>query len=289
MSVDCDVVVVGAGYAGLIAARNLIEAGKSVVVLEAGSRVGGRAWSEKFPGTDTIVDWGAEWVLPAHHQALMAEAKRYGVLLEASSAVPLQRWQMNGNVFNASFTDMVEANSGVGHLLQRLEIAAADYAKNGVEPLESLATYLAKVAPQNAALVGAALFPLTGANPYDLSIAMVLNEIRFHGGSIAETIDPAEIARLEGGTGEIAKRIAAKLPEGTIRFGCAVDIVLDQGHRMSISGAFGHVTAHKVILALPLNILKNIAFAPPLPAPVKSLIHEGHAGRTAKFWALATG
>ncbi|MGL4404945.1 MAG: FAD-dependent oxidoreductase, partial [Notoacmeibacter sp.] len=74
MKTDCDVIVVGAGYAGLIAARNLIEAGKRVIILEAGSRVGGRCWSENYPGTDKIVDWGAEWVLPAHHHALMAEA-----------------------------------------------------------------------------------------------------------------------------------------------------------------------------------------------------------------------
>jgi monoamine oxidase len=155
--------------------------------------------------------------------------------------------------------------------------------------LETLAHTLADYAPRDAALVNAALFPLTGANPTDLGLAMVLNEIRFHDGTIAETIDPAEIARLQGGTGEIAKRIAAELPEGTIRFGCVVDMVVDQGHRMSTLGEFGHVTSQKVILALPLNILKNIAFAPPILAATKALITDGHAGSTAKFWALAKG
>jgi monoamine oxidase len=289
MSFDVDVVVVGAGYAGLIAARNLIEAGKSVVVLEAGSRVGGRAWSEIYPGTNEIVDWGAEWVLPSHHHALVAEAKRYGVELEPSGDTPLPRWQVDGAALNASYADMAAANSGVQNILRSLENTAAEYGKTGVEPLETLADTLADYAPRDVALVGAALYPLTGAHPKDLGLAMVLNEIRFHGGTIAETIDPAEIARLQGGTGEIAKRIAAQLPEGTIRFGCVVEMIVDQGHRMSTLGEFGYVTSQKVILALPLNILKNTAFAPPLPTEIETLISDGHAGRTAKFWALAKG
>jgi monoamine oxidase len=289
MSTVVNVVVVGAGYAGLIAARNLIEAGKSVVVLEASNRVGGRAWSEFYPGTEAIVDWGAEWVLPAHHHALMAEAARYGVALEPSGDTPLPRWQVNGAAFNASFADMVEGNTGVQRILRSFENTAAEYVKTGLEPLVTLADTLAGYAPRDAALVNAALFPLTGAHPKDLSLAMVLNEIRFHGGTIAETIDPAEIARLQGGTGEIANRIAAELPEGTIRFGSMVHGIADHGDNVVASGEFGSIKTQKVILALPLNILKNIAFTPPIPVATKALITDGHAGSTAKFWALAKG
>jgi monoamine oxidase len=43
---ECDVCVVGAGYAGLTAARRLRQNGKSVVVLEARDRVGGRIWTQ---------------------------------------------------------------------------------------------------------------------------------------------------------------------------------------------------------------------------------------------------
>ena len=50
-----DVCVVGAGYAGLTTALRLTQAGRSVVVLEARDRVGGRIWTEHLPGDATQV------------------------------------------------------------------------------------------------------------------------------------------------------------------------------------------------------------------------------------------
>jgi monoamine oxidase len=57
-----DVVVLGAGIAGLAAARKLAEAGLSVVLLEARSRIGGRIFTTRTPATDLPVELGAEFV-----------------------------------------------------------------------------------------------------------------------------------------------------------------------------------------------------------------------------------
>ena len=64
---DVDVVVVGAGLAGLAAARRLTSSGRSVVILEASDGVGGRMRSERVD--DVTVDRGFQLLNPAYPEA----------------------------------------------------------------------------------------------------------------------------------------------------------------------------------------------------------------------------
>jgi monoamine oxidase len=75
--VDVDVVVVGAGLAGLTAARDLRAGGASVVVLEARDRVGGRLLNEDI-GDGKVVEVGGQWIGPTQHR-LAALASELGV------------------------------------------------------------------------------------------------------------------------------------------------------------------------------------------------------------------
>jgi choline dehydrogenase-like flavoprotein len=75
--IDADVCVVGAGDAGLAAARRLARAGKSVVVLEARDRVGGRIWTYDLPD-GSPVDRGGAWLAPKH-DAMFGLARDVGV------------------------------------------------------------------------------------------------------------------------------------------------------------------------------------------------------------------
>jgi monoamine oxidase len=76
------VVVVGAGFAGLMAARQLSQRGCEVVVLEARDRVGGRVWSQELvPGDPrTVIERGAEFVL-ADYDVLREVATGLGLEL----------------------------------------------------------------------------------------------------------------------------------------------------------------------------------------------------------------
>jgi len=90
------VVVLGAGWAGLLAALELRDAGYQVQVLDFNDRVGGRAWTLR--GGDTYTEMGGEtqhcefdpglylnpgpWRIPYHHRGVLAYAKRFNITLE---------------------------------------------------------------------------------------------------------------------------------------------------------------------------------------------------------------
>ncbi|MBB6250729.1 flavin monoamine oxidase family protein [Nitrospirillum iridis] len=90
------VIVLGAGWAGLVSALELRDAGYTVELLEYNNRVGGRAWTIR--GGDTITELGGEtqkcgfdpglylnpgpWRIPYHHRGYLDYAKRFGVALE---------------------------------------------------------------------------------------------------------------------------------------------------------------------------------------------------------------
>jgi monoamine oxidase len=79
-SAHVDVAVIGAGVAGLAAAAELRRAGRSVAVLEAGTRIGGRAWTERPAcfGGQTPFDHGASWLHDALRNPLLQVVRAHG-------------------------------------------------------------------------------------------------------------------------------------------------------------------------------------------------------------------
>jgi monoamine oxidase len=76
-----DVLVVGAGLAGLSAAEKIVNAGYSCRVLEARDRVGGRTWSQPMPSGEVVVDLGAAWINDTNQERMIALARRFGAEL----------------------------------------------------------------------------------------------------------------------------------------------------------------------------------------------------------------
>jgi monoamine oxidase len=84
-----DVVVIGAGFAGLVAARELGRAGLGVLVLEARGRVGGRTWTDRRLGHD--LELGGTWVHWVQPHT-WAEMTRYGREITRSPAAGEAYW-----------------------------------------------------------------------------------------------------------------------------------------------------------------------------------------------------
>jgi len=72
-----DVVIIGAGLAGLTAARDILAAGLSCIILEARDRVGGKTWSQPLSDNKGVVDLGAAWINDVNQTQVYALAKKY--------------------------------------------------------------------------------------------------------------------------------------------------------------------------------------------------------------------
>lgn len=228
-----DVIIVGAGAAGIAAARKLKQAGFSPLVLEARPRLGGRAVTQDFAGTP--IDLGAHWLHAARQNPLVALARGLG--LEVSRAVYRFRALKDGTKLG------LIASYGLDHAWERAEeriFAAAELAARRGQDM-SLAEAVGNAGPWTRA----ALF-MHGA--YDC-------------GAEPETISTLDFATVEddrdmlvsGGLGALIARLGEGLEVTT-----GVDlrrIEPGKGHAI-LTGADGHVwQARAVILTVPLMVL----------------------------------
>src|SRR3954466_4324134 len=98
MSDVVDAVVIGAGFAGLVAARDLGQQGLRVVVLEARDRVGGRTLCRPFAGTGRGVELGGAWFDAGYQTPMGEEADRYGIEIVPATAYENVRWFTGGQL-----------------------------------------------------------------------------------------------------------------------------------------------------------------------------------------------
>mgnify|MGYP003790203249 CR=1 FL=1 len=94
-----DVIVVGGGLSGVRAARDLGDQGRSVLLLEAQDRLGGRVWTRPFKGREEPIELGGTWVAPKFHPFVAEEIERYDLRLIVSHGGESDtRWSFGGQV-----------------------------------------------------------------------------------------------------------------------------------------------------------------------------------------------
>jgi monoamine oxidase len=107
-----DVIIIGGGLAGLAAAERLTKAGKSVAILEARDRLGGRVWSEHAAGLSYPIELGPEWFDPSG--AIGELLERAGTRISRAEGGHLRRRR-------GSFEETNDDPFGVEALMKRLE------------------------------------------------------------------------------------------------------------------------------------------------------------------------
>lgn len=300
-----DVVVVGAGISGLVAARDLAGAGHDVLVLEARDRVGGRVLNHRLREGATIESGGAFIGPTQDHIAALAADLEVPTFLE---------YNEGNSVYVSSLTGRLEYSGTVppdptilpdaALLLQRIDSMAAeiDVAAPWTHPdaaawdAQTLGEWIRANALNGEGvenLIECWTQPGFGADPDELSLLYVLWYVACSGnerevGTFARNSDTANGAqerRFVGGSQLIPLRLARRLGDIVTLAAPVRRIVQQDGHVVVHSGR-GAVRAKRVIVAAPPPLVLDIDWFPRLPAKRLQLMRHLDMGQLMKCDAV---
>jgi monoamine oxidase len=305
---SADVVVVGAGFAGLTAARELVRAGKSVVVIEARNRVGGRVINHDLGG-GAISERGGTFAGPTQDHVL-ALARELGI-------GTFDTYDTGDNVYvsggqRSTYSDQGATGTAPNDpvILADLALVVAQLDQMSTQvpvgaPWESpnagswdgqtLETWINanSTTPQFRHLVPAATRPIFGCEPRDLSLLYVLFYIASSGNETNpgtfernfNTRQGAQQSRFFGGSQLIALRIAAQLGRRIV-LSSPVRRIEQVSGGVRVTSDRASLSAKHCIVALPPSLAGRIDYAPDLPAERDQLTQRVPQGTMTKVAAV---
>jgi monoamine oxidase len=288
-----DVIVIGAGLSGLVAARELEARGCAVRVLEARDRIGGRVWVQRDAMAGLDLDMGGAWVADVQRH-VWAEADRYGVAREHDALPSSVRWWLGGERIDRALPLAVGELGELERAVRALLAAAARHDPERPPDAQGLADldvpasdWVAALAPapRVRALLEFWIAACASAHPHDASMLDFLRWISAAGGSVWRHLEAAVLGwRFPAGTAALYEAIAADV-RGEIVLGAPVTAVAAGGVVETADG--GSHRADRVVVTVPPGVLPSIAFTPPLSEAKRSA--GNHAGQGVKAWVLARG
>ncbi|HEX6543894.1 MAG TPA: flavin monoamine oxidase family protein [Ktedonobacterales bacterium] len=272
-----DVGIIGAGLAGLMAARQLVAAGVSVRVLEARDRVGGRIWTR--PASDgTVLDLGAQWIGPTQQRMIRLAAELGAETFKTwDSGNNIQYAQGERRVYSGAIptadrlvaADVMEAMLALNMMAMRVPPDAPWTAPDAAAwDAQTFATWLdANVSSSGArSLLELAIQAVFSAEPRDLSLLHVLFYTRAAGGlmDLVGVTCGAQETRFTAGAQTIANRIAEALGERIV-LNAPVHTVSQEHGGVRVESDALILTCERVIIALPPTLAGRLRYRPALP------------------------
>jgi monoamine oxidase len=278
-----DVAIVGGGFAGVTAARDLADAGRSVVILEARDRLGGRTWYRPFAGTEHSVELGGTWFSLARQVPLAEEVERYGVRVVPAATRQSARWHTGGVTRHGLPVPQSE-----GAVLERT-LRSLSLASENIDPRRddvSVADWLGHGLPDATRdFLFAWTSFMSGADPAEVSMVEFLSIFAANGGDVWSLYD--EISEcFADGTEALLSALAGDA-DSDVRLSTSVTRIEGRDDEVVVTtDASEEVRAGAVVVSVPVNTLDAIEFDPPLPSGLARMAREKHAGRSLKVWAL---
>ena len=272
MNAKYDVVVIGGGMAGLAAAREASQLGRSVLLIEALGRLGGRTWTEAALGTR--IEMGGtdvHWLQPN----VWAEVARYGLQIE-EFAPPEQLLYLDGGQVKEGTEEFVFGLMDRG-MKALAEVARETYPRPqdpGFSPSAfdydkiSLGEFLARVemSPQEKDMTSSFWSAACQAPLDEAGLTIALRWLALAGWDWQLMLDVISRYKIVGGMSQLADGIASDV-RGEIRTGLVVTKVTEQADHVEVTADDGSVVEAKaVVCAVPINVLSRITFKPTRPA-----------------------
>ncbi len=294
---DVDVVVVGAGLAGLRAAELLAREGRSVRVLEARDRVGGRLLSEKI-GKATF-DLGGQWIGAGQHRvaALAAELglQTFATFHEGRKVLVLgdDVRTYSGTIPRLDPLSLLEMQltlTRIDRMRRRISLRRPDESQ-GARALDSqtLASWTRDNvrSPAVRALVTAAVRVVFGVDPRELSLLTFLFYVQGGGGlmPLIEIERGAQETRFRGGAQSLAIGIARRLGD-VVQTAAPVRAIEVTHDGVDVHHDGGVVRARRVVVAVPPALARRICFTPSLPIARRRVLDHSPTGATTKHILL---
>jgi pseudooxynicotine oxidase len=289
-------IVIGGGFAGITAARELTLGGAETLLVEARERLGGRTWATSWH--DTEIELGGAWV-HWHQPHVWAEITRAGLPVEVSPDADVAAWfvgqeRRTGTTAERDaiaergwnrFVEGVEEALPLPHdpLFARDLLARFDRLTIA-QRLEEL-----ELTPEEHDVLAAELESVAHGRLDDAGAVSILRWHALSGGSLALTQFAGGRVTLRGGTGSLLGAIAEQAPFER-RLGTPVAAVRQQGGRVEVHAREGEAfEADVVVVAVPLNSLGGIEFEPLLSEVKRQAIDLGQASRGIKLFVRARG
>ena len=274
---QCEVVIVGAGLAGLAAARELTKANVDVLVLEARERVGGRTYSRRA-SDGTIIDLGGQWLGPTQDR-VASLAEELGVTSFPTYNIGKNVELYRGQRFDyegafpmgdpLAMMEAVEAILELSLMASEVPLDAPWSAPNAAEwDSQTVETWLqAHLESEHARhLMTLAVGSVFSVEPRDLSLLHLLFYAH-SGGNLNQLLSVAGGAqerRFHLGSQAISERMAAQLGERVVLNAPVHTLHYDEQGARVISDAL-IVEAKRAIIALPPTLAGRLRYRPALP------------------------
>ncbi|MBK3646977.1 FAD-dependent oxidoreductase [Streptomyces sp. MBT33] len=306
---DVDVAVIGGGIAGLTAARDLVAGGKTVAVLEARDRVGGRVVNLSL-ANGGVTEGGGEFIGPTQD--------RIKALADSLGVATFTTYNTGKNLLYKDGTRTPYATDGLLGSVPPVDAAGLANAAIVQAKLDDMAKTVPVDAPWTAAkaaewdkqtfeswlnanaivpsakfLLDVACTSIFSAQPRELSLLYVLFYIAAAGNEsnagtlerLTDTANGAQESRFVGGSQQVPIKLAATLGDRVV-LSAPVRSVVQSGGRYVVTADGITVTAKKVVVAVPLPLTGRIAFDPLLPAARDQLSQRMPMGSIGKAIAV---